>query len=90
MAADRVGHRHVEHADARRGVLRFEIESSGLVVVAELEVARRRAVDLGVRGAIDAVAHGTPAIATRRTVRVSPGSKRTAVPAGMFRRIAKA
>ena len=51
-------------------------------------VARRRAVDLGVGRSIDPVTHGAPpATATRFTVRDSPGSNRTAVPAGMSSRM---
>ena len=39
------------------------------------------------RRAIDAMAHGAPAIVTSCTVRVSSGSNRTAVPAGMSSRM---
>ena len=56
-------------------------------------IARRGAVDVGVMPPRHAVAHSRPprtirlpAISTSATVLVSPGSNRTAVPAGMSRR----
>src|SRR5260370_40070202 len=57
-------------------------------------VSGRRAVHVGVVAPIDRSTHwapplgaSAPAVATRRTVFSSPGSKRTAVPARMSRRI---
>ena len=55
-------------------------------------VAGRRPEHVGVVAPVDDGAHGEPpacsvvAVATRRTVFSSPGSKRTAVPAGMSSR----
>src|SRR5205085_9624233 len=72
---------------AVRREIALDLEDERGVAEADL-VSGGRSVDVGVRAAGDLVAHGSLlATATRRMVLVSPGSKRTAVPAGMSRRM---
>src|SRR5206468_2776461 len=80
---------------AVRGVIALDLEPQ-LGVAEPHAIAGGRPVQIGVVPPVDhgprrPVAHDAPpAIATSVTVRASPGSKRTAVPAGISRRMPRA